>query len=147
MSRVDFAFSNSKGTPTPNQAPPFLTPQDFFRYQDNAGTCNTTLEPKFNVACFSYDGGATNPSPFRTFSNDSDSGDWINAASDSFNAFLSRGVDGSVSTTDILLMCAEGWNDRAVCGTPAVGASEPGTLALLGTSLLGFAALLRRRRA
>jgi hypothetical protein len=144
MSRVDFAFSNSNGTPTPNQAPPFLTPQDFFRYQ--SGPCNATLEPRFNIACFSYDGGATNPGG-RTFSNDSDSGDWINFGTDSFNAFLSRGVDANVSTADILLMCAEGWNDRAVCGTPAVSAPEPGTLALLGTSLLGLAALRRRRRA
>ncbi len=74
------------------------------------------------------DGGATNPGG-RTFSNDSDSGDWINFGTDSFNAFLSRGVDANVSTADILLMCAEGWNDRAVCGTPAVSAPEPGTLA------------------
>jgi len=145
MSRVDYAFNNSNGVPTPNQPPPFLTPQDFFRYQDIAGTCNTTLEPRFNVACFSYDGGATNPGP-RTFSNSSDSGDWINAANDSFNAFIARGEFASVSTADILLMCAEGWNDRAVCGTPAVAAPEPGTLALLGTSLLGFAALRRRWR-
>jgi len=144
MSRVDFAFSGNDMNP--GGPPPFLTPQDFFRYQDNAGTCNTTLEPRFNIACFSYDGGATNPSPFRTFSNSSDSGDWINANSDSFNAFLGRGVDGSISITDILLMCAEGWNDRAVCGTPATSAPEPGTLALLGTSLLGLAALRRRRR-
>jgi hypothetical protein len=132
MSRTDYAFA---------AAPQPLTPQDFFKY-----TCGTgNLDPNFNINCFSYDGGVTNPGG-RTFSNQSDSGDWINFGTDSFNAFLSPGVDANVSTADIQLMCAEGWNDRAVCGTPVVGAPEPGTLALLGTSLLGFAALRRRWR-
>jgi hypothetical protein len=140
LSRSDYAFSSG----APGGAPPFLTPQDFFKFQDSSG-CTTTLDPKFDIACFSYDGGATNPGP-RTFSNTSDSGDWINAANDSYNAFISQGEFASVSTADILLMCAEGWNDQAVCGTPATSAPEPATLALLGTSLLGFAALRRRRR-
>lgn len=137
MSRVDWAFSSGVA----NGAPPFLTPQDLFRY--DCGTAN--LDPRFNTPCFSYDGGATNPGP-RTFSNQSDSGDWINANTDSFNAFAFLGSKATVSTTDILLMCAEGWNDRAVCGTPATSAPEPTTLALLGSSLLGFATLRRRRR-
>jgi hypothetical protein len=140
MSRVDFAFSSQAA----GGAPPFLTPQDFFKFSDSNG-CTKTLDPNFDITCFSFDGGATNPGP-RTFSNSSDSGDWINANTDSFNAFIDTGVFAQVSTADILLMCAEGWNDRAVCGTPAVSTPEPGTLALLGTSLLGLAALRRRRR-
>ena len=137
LSRVDFGFSSGvAGNP-----PPFLTPQDFFKY--DCGTPN--LDPKFNVTCFSFNGDATNPQG-RTWSNTSDSGDWINAANDSFNAFISQGEFASVSTADLQLMCAEGWNDRAVCGTPVTPAPEPGTLALLGTSLLGLAALRRRRR-
>jgi PEP-CTERM motif-containing protein len=137
LSRVDYAFSSG----TSGGAPPFLTPQDFFKYV--CGTPN--LDPKFDIACFSYDGDMTNPQG-RTFSNSSDSGDWINAGGDSFNAFIGQGQFASVSMADLLLMCAEGWNDGAVCGTQVTGTPEPGTLALLGTSLLGFAALRRRRR-
>jgi hypothetical protein len=137
MSRVDFAFSSGVA----GGSPPFLTPQDFFKY--DCGTGN--LDPKFNITCFSYDGDATNPGG-RTFANTSDSGDWINFATDSYNFGIDTGVFATVSTADIQLMCAEGWNDRAVCGTPAVTTPEPGTLALLGSSLLGFAALRRRRR-
>jgi len=137
MSRVDFGFSSGVA----GNSPPFLTPQDFLKYDCNT----TTLDPKFSITCFSSDGGATNPQG-RTFSNQSDSGDWINANTDSFNAFAFTGLQATVSTADIMLMCAEGWNDRAVCGTPAVATPEPGALALLGTSMLGLAAMRRRRR-
>jgi hypothetical protein len=48
LSRVDFGFSfGVQGDP-----PPFLTPQDFFKY--DCGTGN--LDPKFNVTCFSFNG-------------------------------------------------------------------------------------------
>lgn len=137
MSRSDYGFSSGVA----GNAPPFLTPQDFFKYDCGTGT----LDPTFSVTCFSYDGDATNPQG-RTFANRSDSGDWINANNDSYNAFINTGVSASVSTADVLLMCAEGWNDQAVCGTPATSAPEPGTLGLLGTSMLGFAALRRRRQ-
>jgi len=53
LSRVDYGFSSGvAGNP-----PPFLTPQDFFKY--DCGTPN--LDPKFNVTCFSFNGDATNP--------------------------------------------------------------------------------------
>jgi len=137
LGRDDYAFSSGVA----GGSPPFLTVGDFFKY--DCGTGN--LDPKFNITCFSYDGDATNPGG-RTFANQSDSYDWINFNTDSYNAFISTGVQATVSTADLQLMCALGWNDRAVCGTPAVAAPEPGTLALLGSSLLGFAALRRRRR-
>jgi PEP-CTERM motif len=135
LGRIDFAFAGA------NQP---LTPQDFFKYMMSGGACTKTLDPNFDITCFSYDGGATNPQG-RTFSNFSDSGDWINAGGDSYNYSIGQGQFASVSMADLLLMCAEGWNDRAVCSA-VVTTPEPGTLALLGTSLLGLAALRRRRR-
>jgi hypothetical protein len=69
MGRADTAFLGT----------PFLTPQDFFKYD-----CGTpTLDPNFNVTCFSFDGDLTNPGG-RTFSDQFDSGDWINFPADSF---------------------------------------------------------------
>jgi hypothetical protein len=130
MSRLDAAFLGT----------PILTPQDFFKY--DCGTSN--LDPGFDVTCFSFDGGTTNPSG-RTFSNQLDSGDWIGFSTDSFNFSLFPGTQATVSLADIELLCAEGWNDDTVCGT-LQAAPEPGTLALLGTSLLGLAALRPRRR-
>ena len=58
LGRVDYAFSSG----TAGGAPPFLTPQDFFKFADSNG-CTTALDPKFDITCFSYDGGATNPGP------------------------------------------------------------------------------------
>jgi hypothetical protein len=132
MGRVDWAFQSGVA----NGAPPKLSPLNFFTY--DCGT--TTLDPRFNITCFSYDGDATNPGG-RTFSNTSDSSDWINFPNDSYNFVVNNGA--IVSTADILEMCALGWNDGAVCGSAV---PEPGTLALLSTSLLGLAALCRRRR-
>jgi PEP-CTERM motif len=134
MGRVDWAFQSGVA----NGAPPKLSPLNFFTYDCNT----TTLDPRFNITCFSIDGGVTNPQG-RTFSNQSDSGDWINANTDSYNAFVFTGTKATVSAADILEMCALGWKDCAQV-TPA---PEPGTLALLSTSLLGLAALRRRRRA
>ena len=147
LGRVDWAFSSG----TPGGAPPYLTVGDFFKY-----TCGTgTLNPTFSQTCFSFDGDTTNPGG-KQFSPVSDSYDWSScntglgpcpAVGDSFDAFIAPGEASSISTADIDLMCALGWNDRGVCGTPQVAAApEPGTLALLGSSLLGFAAWRRRRR-
>ena len=131
MGRIDYAFA---------AAPQPLTPLDFFKYNRCPGG---TLDPNFDITCFSYDGGATNPGG-RTFSNSSDSSDWINFGADSFNAFINQGVFASISTADIQEMCALGWNDNSVCGTAAV--PEPSTLGLLSFSLLGVAILRRRRQ-
>ena len=136
LGRIDYAFAGG-GQP--------LTPQDFSKYAMSGGACTKTLDPNFDITCFSYDGGVTNPQG-RTFSNFSDSGDWINANGDSYNYAIGQGEFASVSNADLLLMCALGWNDASVCGTAIVTTPEPGTLALLGTSLLGLAALRRRRR-
>jgi hypothetical protein len=132
MGRVDWAFSTGPGIGTTGGAPPFLTTLDFFKYNHGTGK----PDPTFVQTYFSYDGGASNPG-VRTFSDTSNSSDWIGFPDDSYNFEVAQGA--SVSTADILEMCALGWNDSAVC------VPEPGTLALLCTSLLGFAALRRRR--
>ena len=145
MGRLDEAFQPV------GPAPPFLTPLDFFKYGISGGNCTTTLDPLFDTTCFSIDGGATNPGG-KTFSDMSNSSDWTScnngagpcpATGDFYDAFIGPGEFSTVSAADITEMCALGWNDcAAVVTTP-----EPGTLALLGTSLLGLAALRRRRRA
>jgi PEP-CTERM motif len=139
LGRVDWAFQSGVA----NGPPPKLSPLNFFTY--DCPSPNTTLDPRFNITCFSIDGGNTNPGG-RTFSNVSDSGDWINFGADSYNESITNGVQQTVSNFDLLEMCALGWNDRAACGTPVTPTPEPGTLALLGTSLLGLVALRRRRR-
>jgi PEP-CTERM motif len=145
LSRVDFGFSSGvKGT-----SPPFLTPQDFFKY----ASCPGALDPKFDTTCFSFDGGATNPGG-KSFSDLSDSGDWSSCAEgtacpsvgDSFDAFIAPSETSSVSTADIKLMCAEGWNDQSVCGAgTSAPVPEPASMALFGSALAGLAALRRRR--
>lgn len=133
MGRVDWAFQGGSGGP-----PPKLSPLDFYKY--DCGT--TTLDPKFNATCFSINGGATD---LQTFSDQSDSGDWFGPSGtggDSFDAFFAPGSKAIMSTADISEMCALGWQGcAAVAPVP-----EPGTLAFLSTSLLGFLALRRRRR-
>jgi hypothetical protein len=132
LGRVDWAFQGGQGG-----APPKLSPLDFYKYD-----CGTpTLDPKFNATCFSINGGATD---LQKFSDQSDSGDWFGPSGtggDSFDAFLAAGNKAVMSTADITEMCALGWQ-----GCAAVSAvPEPGTLAFLSTSLLGFLALRRRR--
>jgi hypothetical protein len=130
MGRVVWAFQSGM-PPVPNGAPPKLSPLDFFKY--DCGT--TTLDPRNNQTCFSIDGGATNPGG-RVFDNTSNSSDWTGFPSDSYNFQVFPGA--SVSTADILEMCALGWNN---CAVP-----EPGTMALLSTALLSLGLLGRYRK-
>ena len=127
MGRVDWGFYPG----THGENPPFLTPLDFFKY-----TCNTTnLDPTFNQTCFSFDGGNTNPSG-RRFNDNSDSGDWLNNGNlDSNDAFLGTNQFATFTPVDLIEMYALGWDP----------APEPGTLALLATSLCGIGWLKRRR--
>jgi hypothetical protein len=130
MGRIDYAFAfNGTG-------PPFLTPLDFYKY--DPGT--TTLDPTFVTTGFSYDGGTTQAP--QQFSNQSDSADWGNAPGDSFNAF--DGPFLALSSTDIAVMNALGWDSRSPGGPPSA-VPEPATLSLLavGGALVWF---MRRRR-
>jgi hypothetical protein len=117
MGRFDQAFAEP-----PN--PPVLTPLDFFKY--DPGT--TTLDPRFVVTNFSYDGGATNPGG-RQWSNISDSGDWIGFPSDPYN-WETNGT-AILSSPDILLDNALGWD-------PVATTPEPTSLLLLGFGLSGL---------
>ena len=134
MARVEAAFLSGVA----GGAPPFLTSLDFYRY-----TCGTgTLNPDFVKSCFSIDGGATD---LQMFDNISDSSDWACSppaiGNDPYNACADPGVKYTVSSVDITEMNALGWDPpKAVTATP-----EPGTLVLLGSAVLGFAALRRRR--
>jgi hypothetical protein len=122
--------------------PSFLTPLDYFKY--DCGTQN--LNPTFSATCFSYDGGNTFPTAGTAgiFDNTSDSSDWRNLPScggtDSFDACLNLGVQGTMSNVDILEMCALGY-DAKVC------VPEPASLAILGVPVFGLALLRRRREA
>jgi hypothetical protein len=128
MGRVDYAFVGT----------PFLTPLDFFKY--DPGTSN--LDPLFVQTSFSIDGGATNPLG-RTFSNTSDSGDWIGVTSDSYNYLVANGA--TVSTADITEMCALGWNDCSqAVPAPLIGFGLPAFLVVGG--LLFGAKLLERSK-
>lgn len=126
MGRVDDAFIAG--------GPKFLTALDFYKYTCGTGTNN----PNFVASCFSIDGGTTD---LQTFDSTSDSSDWATFpcnGTDSFDNCTFPNTRGVLSAVDIIEMEALGYDPPAV--------PEPGTLALLGTSLLGLAALRRRRR-
>jgi hypothetical protein len=129
MGRVDYAFASHNMPNVPNGPPDFLTPLDFFKYDCNT----TTLDPRFNVTCFSIDGGATNPGG-RTFSNVSDSSDWIGFPNDSNNASIAQSA--TFSSFDITEMSALGYDV----------VPEPATLLLVGTSLTGLGLARWRQR-
>jgi len=138
MGRVDTAFASGIA----GGAPPFLTSLDFYKY-----TCGTgTLNPDFVQSCFSINGGATD---LQKFDNMSDSSDWANlplcgptvTGNDSYNACLDPGVRDTVSSVDITMMNALGWDPNAITSTP-----EPSTIGLLSSSVLGLLALRRRRK-
>jgi hypothetical protein len=118
---------------------------DLYRYSaPNTPSFSTAA----NVTSFlSVDGGVTNIVNFNQNSN----GDFADFAPPGAgpgqliqNAFNSTGQDEAYTNAspEFAMLEAIGWNPFAqVVTTP-----EPGTLALLGTSLLGLAALRRRRR-
>jgi hypothetical protein len=139
MGRVDEAPPG-----TPGGAPANLTALDFFKYAMSGGSCTKTLDPKNDITCFSFDGGATNPLG-RVFSNFSDPSDWTGATGDSYNFAIGQGQFASVSSADIQEMCALGWNNcAAAVPAPMIGFGFPAFLAVGG--LLFGVKLMRRSR-
>jgi hypothetical protein len=114
-------------------------PYDLFRYTgaNTRGITNTG-----SGSFFSIDNGTTNLHGFNdadTFGDDPQDWDASNPA-DPYNAFISSGQGHAITSYDITTLDVIGYDLRQAVTTP-----EPGTLALLGTSLLGLAALRRRR--
>jgi len=131
-----------------------------FRYSGK-GTPSLTTNPTA-TAFFSFDGGANKVANFNQGFNNAARGNCLTNApqncgdfADWANTVANTGPDGCGSglvqdafacpkqIADIGLASAEGMALQAIGYDPV---PEPGTLALLVTSLLGFAALRRRRR-
>jgi hypothetical protein len=75
-------------------------------------------------AYFSIDGGKTNLDNFNT-SSGGDYGDWANSAgNDAFRAFSSSGVLNAVTSADVALLDAIGWNTVSSQALPAISASQ-----------------------
>jgi hypothetical protein len=131
--------------------------EDLFRYSGN-GTPSLTTNPDA-TAYFSYNGGATSVANFNQGFNNAASGDclttdscgdfadWANTVSNTDSIGCGFGLVQDafacpMQIADISLVSPEGVGLQAIGYDPI---PEPGTLVLLGTSLLGLAAIRRRR--
>jgi hypothetical protein len=128
------------------QSNPFFSDpaaEDLFRY-DSTGARSYTTNPTAK-AFFSING----TTDLAQFDNQNDGGDWGDWQSNPLppgvlpkvqDAFATPGANPALSV-ELVALDVIGYDP-----VQAVAAPEPGTLALLGTSLLGFAALRRRRQ-
>jgi len=134
-------LGSTLGSFSPPQTDP--SPEDLFRY-DASGNRSYTLSSTAQ-AFFSID-GTTDLAQFDNQNDGGDFGDWQSnplpngVAPKVQDAFATPGANPAPSV-ELVALDVIGYDPAQVAATP-----EPGTLALLGTSLLGFAAMRRRRR-
>lgn len=110
------------------------SPIDLFRYTSPG---DFDLNPE-NGSYFSIDSGHTNINTFNG-TGGGDLSDWVGLTPDSFNHALNAGQEEPFTAGDLTLMDVIGYD-------VAVAVPEPGTLALLATTLLGFGVFGRRRK-
>jgi hypothetical protein len=136
--------------------------EDYFRYGCGSTSRDISTDPNASV-CFSFDGGVTDVARFNqeggTPGDFHNRNDWIYAGigpgfpgcpaaapgpyvQDAFTCFDEAAPLLAPGTPEFQVLAALGYDPAAV----VVAAPEPGTLALLGTSLFGLAALGRRRK-
>jgi hypothetical protein len=126
------------------QADPFFNapaPEDLFRY-DSAGNRSYTTNPGA-LAFFSISGLPS----LAQFDNQNDGGDWGDWQSNPLPPGVAPKVQDAFATPFAHPTLSVELRALDVIGyDPAAAVPEPGTLALLGSSLIGFAALRRRRQ-
>jgi hypothetical protein len=109
------------------------SPIDLFRYTSPG---NFGLNPE-NGSYFSIDSGDININTFNG-TGGGDLSDWLGLTTDAFNRASMRGQEEPFTEGDLILMDVIGYDTAVV--------PEPGTLALLATSLIGLGALRWRPR-
>jgi hypothetical protein len=138
---IDEVLGLGSALPSPPFGDPF--PEDLFRFSSTGTrsfTTNSTAQAFFSI------NGTTDLAQFDNQNDGGDFGDWQSnplppgVSPKVQDAFATPGANPALSV-ELVALDAIGYDRVQVTAAP-----EPGTLALLATSLFGFAASRRRRR-